>query len=147
MGLGQHREWGSAHGAGRRATAWTSVECSGPLLGGGVPAKSVDRGQTPAQKPEPSWRMLLAETPSQRHVPRRTMMQSQHTGEGQANMGARFPGKSGDLAFLLLTLSAPFSLGLYSVLKCQHSWSPLTGLSSIKTPARGLQFKRNPATL
>lgn len=112
MGLGWRTKWGGVHWVGR-TTARTSVEYSGPLLG--VPAKSADRGHTPAQKPEPSWRVLLAETPSQRQVPRRTMMQCQHTGEGQANTGARFPGQSVDLAFLLLTLSAPFSLGLYFV--------------------------------
>ena len=68
---------------GRVATARTSVKCSGPLLE--VPVESIDRGHTPAPKLEPSWRVLLVETPSQRHMPKRTGVRSQQKGEGQAS--------------------------------------------------------------
>lgn len=119
---------------GKRATAQTSVESSGPLLE--VPVESRARGHTSAPKPEPSWRVLLTETPSQRHVPRRTGVRSQHQGEGQAS-GCQVPrAVFGPWLTVLTPLPRFLSSWTLTLLKRQHSLLPLTRLFPVETPTK-----------
>lgn len=63
---------GAPEHAERRTKAQTSVECSGLLLE--VPAKSMNRGHTPASEAKPGWTVLLMEMQDRQHVLRRTVM-------------------------------------------------------------------------
>lgn len=89
---------------GRRATALTSVECSGPLLE--VPVQSRDREHTPAPKPKPSWRVLLVETCAKKD------RGEEPTSRGGTGKWCQVPRAVFGPWLSALTLTAPFSLRL-----------------------------------